>query len=161
MRRISAKKILFGVAVFCAWFFLISTLGTLAYMFWIQWPGVDSQSQIMSTMVDGERYTGLGFGYRGVGGLVLIVVETGFVLAATIMSVLRQPRWRRIGHGALIAWAALWLGNTIYLMSIDGSVFWITGIVLYSFFLLCTIIRAAGARRRASPHEAAQADVAA
>lgn len=126
-----------------AWFMAVGSLGSLLWVLWWRWPGGDSVSQIMSMTVNGEDHTGLGMSYVGYGGTALVMAEAIAVLAAIVMSVLPAATPRRIGHVLLVAWAALWLGNAIYVSQFGFSALWAMLIASFSFLLLCTLARAA------------------
>ena len=67
------------------------------------------------------------------------------LLAAVLMSLLRQNRLRRIGHVILVLWSSLWLANAIWLSQIDDSwgLLWGSVAAVMGVFFGCTILRAA------------------
>jgi len=131
------------VATIGAWAFAIGTLGTLLFITWARWPGTNSESHILSRSVNGRDYTGLGLRYVGIAGTVLAILESVVVLSGLVMSVLHGTLVRRIGHGLLVAWGALWLGNVTYLAQAAGvGGIWPVVILVLALCFLCTVYRA-------------------
>ncbi|MHC4081163.1 MAG: hypothetical protein ACYS15_02890 [Planctomycetota bacterium] len=141
-QRFNLRKALLRAALFLAWVFAVGTLGSLVIVAWAHWPGTGSTSHIMSVTVDGQDYGGLGFQYKGVAGLVLVLVEALVVASAIGMSVVPRKRWRRTGHLLLVVWAGLWLGNAVSIAQLGGGFVWALWIVLLGLFFLCTLLRA-------------------
>ncbi len=132
-----------GVAVVVAWVFALGTLAIVAYTAWSYWPGttVGRTASIMSVTDDGVTHVWIGLRYVGIPGMVLLLTEFAVLLAALVMSVLSRNRWRRIGHGILVAWAGLWLGNGIYITSYESGSAWLLPVILALTFA-CTVVRA-------------------
>lgn len=125
-----------------AWIFALGTLGALLFVAWFRGPGSTGESHIMSVTVDGQDHVGLGLNYVGVAGTVLLLAEAAVVVSAMVMSVLPRRRLRRIGHGVLVLWSGLWLGNAVYLARLDWGFVWALFVTLFAFLFLCTLLRA-------------------
>ena len=96
-----------------------------------------------STTIDDRTYNAIGLTYSGLIGTVWLWSQAIIVLAAIVLSVLRGSRLRRIGHGILVAWSALWFANAVWLPALDGS--WVVASILGVLFgglFLCTVVRA-------------------
>ena len=133
-----------GVAVVVAWVFALGTLAIVANTAWSYWPGttVGRTASIMSVTDDGVTHVWIGLRYVGIPGMVLLLTEFAVLLAALIMSVLSRNRWGRAGHGILVTWAGLWLGNGIYITWYEGGFVWLLPVILALTFA-CTLVRAA------------------
>src|SRR5262249_11433903 len=79
--------------------------------------------------------------YHGAFGAILIWLETLAVAAAVVLSVLKNQRLRRIGHGVLVGWAALWMLGAIRLSALDPG-FWTIQSVFMTGMFACTVYRA-------------------
>jgi hypothetical protein len=98
------------------------------------------------TVVDGVSYDAWAMTYTGTLGLMLAIVQTLVVGAAAVASALPRAgmlRWRRIGHGILVGWAALWLANLFWLFSIDHALGSFAQAALVGVLFGCTVARAA------------------
>jgi len=159
-RRFNLRKMVLRVCIAGAWIFALSTLGALVWIGWMHWPGTGSTTHLMWVRIDGQPYGALGFHYKGVGGLVLIIAEAVVLLSAIIMSVVPRRRLRGIGHVLLIVWAGLWLGNVVGITRLGGGPIFILWIGLLGLIFVCTVVRAAHAWWvGVSPRKAAEADV--
>ena len=80
--------------------------------------------------------------YRGRAGMWFAACQAALVATFMIMSTRRRDVYRRLGHLGLSAWAALWLGNVLWMM-ITASVSATQiafGVMLFLF--VCTMLRA-------------------
>ncbi len=130
-----------------AWLFAVGTLATLVLILVLHWPGTGSSSAIMSIAADGRDHKGFGVHYVGVAGTALVAGEALLVLSGIVLSVLRRATPRRIGHAILVAWAALWLVNAVYLAfaAASGLTAFYTALLITVPLLMfaATVIRAA------------------
>ncbi len=158
--RFNLRMALLRAAQLYAWVFAVGTLGALVFVAWMHWPGTGSASHLMWVRIDGQPCGALGFHYRGVAGLVLIIAEAAVLLSAIIMSVVPRRRLRGIGHVLLVVWVGLWLGNAVGIARLGGGPIFILWIGLLVLAFLCTVVRAAHAWWVGiSPRKAAEADV--
>ncbi len=128
-----------------AWLFAGGTMLVLASAIWTRWSGTEKPFRVMGTSIDGVDYSAVGLRYAGFGGNLLAWTEMLLLLAAVMMSLLRQNRLRRIGHVMLVLWSSLWLANAIWLSQIDDSwgLLWGSVATVMGVFFACTILRAA------------------
>lgn len=130
------------MAVGGAWLFALGTLVMLIVCIGARHAG-GGDWIIASTTVGDTTYRAIGLTYQGGVGTALAWVEAVVLLSAIVASVLPAVMIRRIGHGVLVAWAALWLAAGIRLVAIDGLWWlWAIWIVPMGLFFLCTIVRA-------------------
>lgn len=137
-----------------AWLFAVGTLCGLVWFISQGWPG-SGRTTIVSTSVGENRYHGIGLTYTGMPGTILLWSEALVLLAAIVLSVLPRTPLRRIGHGLLIAWSALWVANFVWLTVVGGTwmLLWTIWPILLGVLFLCTLYRAArGWRARPSGH---------
>jgi len=130
-------------AVGAAWFFIGFSLLHLVWaisMLTSQGMGLVTLYQ---TDAAGETYRALALAYGGWFGLLLAVTELTVVLAAAIWSARSNLRLRRIAHGVLIGWSALWMLNLMRLFVIDGRFDSFVQTAILTFLFGCTIHRAA------------------
>jgi hypothetical protein len=159
-RRFNLRRALLRAAQIYAWVFAVGTLGALVWIGWMHWPGTGSACHLMWVRIDGQPYGALGFHYKGVAGLVLIITEAVVLLSAIVMSVVPRRRLRGIGHVLLVIWAGLWLGNAVGITRLGGGPIFILWIGLLGLAFLCTAVRAGhGWWVGVSPRKAAEADV--
>jgi hypothetical protein len=126
-----------------AWFFIVFSLAHLAWVISVKWADPSGLTTLYQATVDGETVRAWGLAYSGVFGLLLAMAQFLLIAAATVMSLRRRARTRRIGHGILIGWAALWAINLLWLAGFDMRIDSLGQAVVMCFLLGCTIYRAA------------------
>ena len=140
-----------------AWFFALATLTPLVAFIALGWPG-NGRTTFAATRVGESTYNAFGLTYQGLMGTIWLWSQVAVLGGAIVLSTLRMKGLRRVGHVVLIAWAALWLGNAIWLPMVGGGSprgLWVT--VIGAFFL-ATVVRAVrGWRERPRPVEGADA----
>jgi len=80
----------------------------------------EATMRLMSVDNDGVVSSAIGLTYHGTGGALLAATELGLVLAAAVASGSRRARLRRPGLVVLALWSLLWLGNAVWIESLDG-----------------------------------------
>ena len=140
------RRVLGSFAIAGAWFFvavsLLHLLGAVAVK--VGDPG--TTFKLYHAVVGDVSYDAVGLTYAGVFGLLLLLAQTFTVSGAAVASVLPQPRlrrWRRIGHGVLCGWAALWALNLSWLFTVDSGIDSFAQASLMWLLTGCTITRAA------------------
>jgi hypothetical protein len=121
-RVVPSRRSLKAFAVAGAWFFIVVSLGHLVWAVGHKWSDPAGTFKLYHTIVDCQSYDAWGLTYGGTLGLLTVVGQALLVSAAAVASVLPWPRTmklRRMGHGVLCAWAALWALNFIWLASVD------------------------------------------
>lgn len=124
-----------------AWLFIVVSLLTLAGAFIALTSGVQSVA-LLNVSAGGQMHTAPGLTYSGAAGGMLIFFEAAVVVAATVATFFKRDKHRRIGHIALIAWAALWLFSSYSLASIDGEIDILAQSLMMSVLGTCTVYRA-------------------
>lgn len=76
--------------------------------------------RIMAVSTGERMHSAIGLTYHGVGGAVLVAVEVIGVLAAMVLTRSRVTPVRRGALLVVLAWAALWLANALWLGEIAG-----------------------------------------
>ncbi len=131
---LSKIQIALKVTTVCAWIFAIGTLVTLLVTASMLMADEDGAAQIRG---------GIGLDYQGLAGAVMIITELVIVPAGIIMSMLKQPMMRRIGHGILVAWCGLWLLNAVSVAKADNLVLmWTFMVPALILMFASTIVRA-------------------
>jgi hypothetical protein len=144
-RIVPSRKTLRTFAVAGAWFFIVVSL---AHLFWAighKWSDPAGTTKLYHAVVDGRSYDAWGLTYRGTLGLLTVMGQALVIGAAATASVLpgqRSLKLRRIGHGVLCAWAALWALDLIWLASIDHSPATTAQATLLCLLVGCTGYRA-------------------
>ena len=153
-----------------AWLFIAGSSWALVWdLGWpTLWMRADPEATyVFRAVVDGKSYTSWGLTYVGESGHWLRLAEFAGVVIAAGLSVLRQVQLRRLGLIALVAWAGLWLGNSVWMAVVAPiHVFFLAAGFMVVFFA-ATVARArlswtrgddvggSGSRRRPhtlSPH---------
>lgn len=129
-----------------AWFFVVFSVVSLLWVIAQKWPDPAGITKLYHTFVGEQEYLAVGLTYTGTAGLLLAglqaVVIAGAVLATVLPGRFVSTRVRRIGHGVLCAWAALWAGNLLRLASLDHEIGSVAQAALLCGLLGCTIYRA-------------------
>lgn len=144
-RFIPRRTSLRAFAVAGAWFFIIVSLGHVLWATGHKWSDPSGTYKLYHTVVGDHSYDAFGLTYTGIPGLVTATVQLLVISAAVAATVLpwpRRPRWRRIGHGILVGWAALWALNLIWLASVDHQLDSTAQAVLLCVLAGCTGYRA-------------------
>ncbi|MHC5112649.1 MAG: hypothetical protein ACYTHJ_22560 [Planctomycetota bacterium] len=81
----------------------------------------DTTSRIMSVRNDELIHSAIGLTYHGVGGALLVLIETIALLAALWFGIRADGGKRLAAVIVVVAWTALWLGNAIWLQSLGWS----------------------------------------
>jgi hypothetical protein len=145
-RFVPSRRSLKSFAVAGAWFFIIVSLAHLVWVAGQKWGDPAGATKLYHAVVDGRSYNAWGLTYTGTLGLMLALGQLLLVAAAAGASVLPWPRTlklRRIGHGVLCGWAALWAINLIWLASVDPQVDSTAQATLLCLLFGCTGYRAA------------------
>jgi hypothetical protein len=132
-------------AVAGAWFFIVVSLGHLVWAVGHKWSDPAGTYKLYHTILDGHSYDAWGLTYSGTLGLLTVMGQTLLVAAAAVASVLPWPRTlklRRVGHGVLCGWAALWALNFMWLASVDHQLVSTAQATLLCLLLGCTGYRA-------------------
>lgn len=137
-------------ALMGAWFFAIASAFPLLWLVF-EGQGNGTDSRVFSTTVNEVTHSIWGLTYSGIPGMILLWLELIALVAATVMTILPGSvslvgqhivtRMRRIGHGYLTGWAALWMVGTIYLAAIDPG-FWTLQAIFLTILFGCTLYRA-------------------
>jgi hypothetical protein len=123
-----------------AWLF---ALGSLIPLLWLaESYGNGGVARVFGHNSNGVDHGVWGLTYSGIAGGLLLWLQIIAVIAANIFTLLRSNRLRRIGHGAIIAWAAWWMMGAMYLATID-PLFWTVQSVFQTVLLGCVAYRAA------------------
>jgi hypothetical protein len=144
-RIVPSRKSLRTFAVAGAWFFIVVSLAHLLWAVGHKWSDPAGTYKLYHAVVGDRSYDALGLTYRGTLGLIMVMGQALLVAAAAVASVLpwqRSLKLRRMGHGVLCAWAALWALDLIWLASIDHQVDSIAQATLLCLLLGCTGYRA-------------------
>ena len=144
-RIVPSGKSLKTLAVAGAWFFIVVSLGHLVWAVGHKWSDPAGTFKLYHTILDGHSHDAWGLTYSGTLGLLTVMGQTLLVAAAAAASVLPWPRslkLRRIGHGVLCGWAALWALNFIWLASVDHQLVSTAQATLLCLLLGCTGYRA-------------------
>ena len=80
--------------------------------------------------------------YRGYSGVLLAAFQAIIVTGCTILSVRGRGRLRHAAHIALCAWAALWLGNTVWMWITAPTTVTTTSTCTVAVFFACSLLRA-------------------
>jgi hypothetical protein len=144
-RFVPSRKSLRAFAISGAWFFIVVSLAHLLWAIGQKWSDPAGTFKLYHAIVDGRSYDAWGLTYTGTLGLLTVLGQTLVVAAALAASVLpwqRSLRYRRIGHGVLCGWAALWALNLIWLATVDLQPYSIAQATLLCLLLGCTGYRA-------------------
>jgi len=144
------------LAIGAAWFFMLFSLTHLAWVISVKWADPAGVTSLYQTTVDGSTYRAWGLAYPGTFGLLLAITQAAVVTAAAVMSLRLKPQTRRLGHGILIAWAALWLLNLVRLAAIDLHVDSLCQASIMAFLFAGTVYRAMHARAVPPPRQHAR-----
>jgi len=109
-----------------AWFFIAFSVARLLWVVGAEWVDPSGTYKLLYTVVGDRSYDAVGLTYTGLGGLLSAMAQTALVAAAVLVTVpplRRNARWRRIGHGVLCGWSALWALNLVWLTGLDGHLF--------------------------------------
>ncbi|MHC5005802.1 MAG: hypothetical protein ACYTGF_00405 [Planctomycetota bacterium] len=144
-RIVPSRNSLKAFAVAGAWFFIVVSLGHLVWAAGHKWSDPAGTYKLYHTILDGHSYDAWGLTYSGTLGLLTVIGQALLVSAAAVASVLPWPRTmklRRIGHGVLCGWAALWALNFMWLASVDHQLVSTAQATLLCLLLGCTGYRA-------------------
>ncbi len=128
-----------------AWLFIVVSLAHLLWVVGGKWSDAGGTYKLYHTVVGGLSYDAWGLTYTGTAGLVQAMAQLALVAAAAVVTVAplnRRTKWRRLGHGVLTGWSALWAVNLIWLASVDGQLDSIAQAMLLCLLLGCTGYRA-------------------
>ena len=125
-----------------AWFFIAFSLTYLVWVVGTKWTAPAGLTTLYQTTIDGEVHAAWGLSYEGAFGLLLAIVQLGVLVAAVLMSLLKTDKWRRVGHGVLVAWAALWMMGLLNLAVEDGTLGTLLQTGVVSLLLGATLYRA-------------------
>ena len=84
----------------------------------------------------------IGLTYRGYAGVLLAAIQALFVAACAFLTVRGRGIQQRGAHLALSAWAALWLGNTVWIWITTPTNTTRTSAGIIAVFFGCTVLRA-------------------
>ncbi len=130
-----------------AWFFIVVSMLHLLYAISVKWNESAGVFKAYHTVVNDISYDAFGLTYAGTLGLLLALGQFGVVGVAALtgckgivhIPILgRLNRFWGIGHLILISWAALWLGNFIWLASIDHAFDSYGQVFIMSILFICT-----------------------
>mgnify|MGYP001811943612 CR=1 FL=1 len=144
-RFVPSRTSLRKFAVAGAWFFIVVSVGHVLWATGYKWSDPSGTYKLYHTVVGDHSYDAFGLTYAGIPGLVTATVQLLVISAAAAATVLpwpRRPRWRRIGHGILVGWAALWALNLLWLASVDHQLDTTAQAVLLCVLAGCTGYRA-------------------
>lgn len=128
---------------FGAWFFAIVSLIPLIGIALSD----GASGEFFATTVDGARHTIWGLNYDGSFGPALLWSEIILIGAAIVGTIMPIRKFRRWGHGLLIAWAGLWTLGAWQLATIHPTGWGLQALVMTAL-CGCTIHRAVAGRRR-------------
>jgi hypothetical protein len=130
-----------------AWAFILGTLVVLGGGIVSAWPNLNPAYEVMNADVDGVRYAAVGLSYHGTAGLTLMFAQFLLIAAALAASLLPNVSVRRSAHIVLIAWCLLWLGNAVWLATVDPAfewlMVWLIFIALFALGAVSAVARAA------------------
>jgi hypothetical protein len=137
------KSDLHRLAIGGAWFFAFASLIPLL---WLGLGGdAGGTNRVFGTEAGGQVHTVWGLTYSGFFGTLLLWAEALVVAAAATLTGLPRrfvtDRTRRIGHGALIAWASVWTLGVSNLATVQPGFFAVQAVFL-ALLLGCTGYRA-------------------
>jgi hypothetical protein len=134
------------LAVAGAWFFIVFSLGSLAWVVGTKWSDPAGLTTLYQTSVETitgeETYRAWGLAYSGTWGLILALVQALVVGTAAVVSTRPASAWYRKAHGVLIAWSALWMIDLMYLTARDGAVDSYVQATMLTILFGCTVFRA-------------------
>lgn len=163
-RFVPRRQTLRTLATAGAWFFIVVSLAHVLWATGAQWSDPAGTSKLYHAVVNDYSYDPWGLTYTGVPGLVTVTVQLLVIAAAAAATVLPWPRtlrYRRIGHGVLCGWAALWAIDLLWLASVDHQFDTTAQAGLLWVLLGCTAARAVmgwSPRRIAGPPDAPSGD---
>ena len=126
-----------------AWFFIAFSLVSLLSMTAAKWADPGGDIALYQASDGGVAHGAFALTYNGVLGLFLVMIQLLAVAAAAVISLSSKTRRRRIAHGVLIAWAALWMFNFMYLAGIEPRFDSVCQAPLMMLLFGCTTYRAA------------------
>ncbi|MHC5009122.1 MAG: hypothetical protein ACYTGF_17385 [Planctomycetota bacterium] len=144
-RFVPSRRSLRAFAVAGAWFFVVISLAHLVWVIGAKWGDPAGATKLYHAIVDGRSHDAWGLTYTDTFGLITAIFQFLVVTAAAAVTVLPWPRrlrFRRLGHGILCSWAALWAVNLLWLASIDHSPATIAQATLLCLLAGCTGYRA-------------------
>lgn len=133
-----------------AWFFIVVSALHLVWVIGMKSGSAEGSTKLYHTIVGGVSHDAIGLTYSGTFGLLLAWVQLIALGGATVLSKTPIRKFRRFGHGTLIAWAALWLLNFYWLWSLDGEVSSFLQSGLMTALFSCVVYRAFQSRKRNS-----------
>ena len=127
-----------------AWLFALGSLAQVLGYFALSWfvPESERYCQVWAAHLDGQLYEPVGLTYRGLNGQILAAGEAAIVLAGLVFSCLTHPTLRWIGHGGLIAWAAIWVANAFWFLSLAPTGLHGMRAAIIAVLFVCTVLRA-------------------
>ncbi len=128
-----------------AWLFVVVSLVHLLWVVGNKWGDAGGTYKLYHTVVGGVSYDAWGLTYTGTAGLIQVLAQLALVGAAVVATVAplnRRTKRRRLGHGVLTGWSALWAVNLIWLASVDGQLDSIAQAMLMCLLFGCTGYRA-------------------
>ncbi|UCD74728.1 MAG: hypothetical protein JSV91_13190 [Phycisphaerales bacterium] len=102
-----------------AWFFIVFSLAALTGVMMAKFADPTGSIALYQASEAGHTHGAFALTYNGVLGLVQVMAQLVVISAAVIMSLSSKDARRRIAHGVLIVWAAVWMCNLIYLAGIE------------------------------------------
>ena len=128
-----------------AWLFIVVSVLHLLWVVGTKWGDAAGTTKLYHTVVGGLSYDAWGLTYTGTAGLLQALAQLALVAGAVVVTVAplnRRTKWRRLGHGVLTGWSALWAANLIWLASVDGRLDSVAQAMLMCLLFGCTGYRA-------------------
>jgi hypothetical protein len=144
-RFVPSRTSLRTFAVAGAWFFIVVSLGHVLWATGHKWSEPASTYKLYHAIVGDHSYDAWGLTYAGIPGLITVTAQLLVITAAAAATVLPWPRrlrYRRIAHGILVGWAALWALDLSWLASVDHQLDTTAQAVLLYVLAGCTGYRA-------------------
>jgi len=129
-------------AIFGAWFFVIVSLGAVGWIATLKWAEPASSIALYSATAGDDEISAWGLSYDGVFGLIWAMAQIIIVSAAAVLSVRGNVKAKRIAHGVLVGWAALWMLSLHHLARHDLQLDTLTQAAMASILFACTGYRA-------------------
>lgn len=134
---------LHGPALAGAWFFIVFSLASLAWVTVAKLGDPFSVVSLYQAEISGRELHAFALSYAGVVGLFQVLAQLALVSAAVIWTLSAKPARRRIGHLVLLIWAGIWTLNLLVLAGIQPRLDSVCQVPLMMTLLGCTVYRAA------------------
>jgi hypothetical protein len=165
MQRLRAlSKTLASVVAGAAWVFVLGSLFAVAWSIASLLGNPSDPVAIIRTGTASGVFESWGLRYAGSFGIAAAAAQGLVVAAAAVASALPGPRFRvprRVGHGVLCGWAALWAMNFVRITSLDHLLLMRAFAALSCALAACTLYRAVAGWRAGSPGRVAEPGVSA